>query len=167
MESKPRAEARIRGAASSFEETALPSRRDFLRSACAPAVLAALGITLSSCTENVVGPESDSGITIEGNQIILDLTKDGTQPLTREGGFLLISQADTMAINVDGTTIRAFTSICTHQQCTINRFDDGVFTCPCHGSQYNMSGEVVQGPAPRPLEEFSVSRSGSIVAITL
>lgn len=174
MRDKTNTEATTPDSTQSFDDRSAQSRREFLRTASAPAVLAALGISLASCSdENVVGPDDpndpddpDSGITISGNQIILDLTKDDTQPLTQEGGFLLISQADTMAVNVDGSTIRAFTSTCTHQQCTINRFDDGVFQCPCHGSQYNTSGEVVQGPAPDPLTEYGVSRDDDTVTIT-
>ena len=159
------------------DEASSASRREFLRTASASAVMAVLGISVTGCSDdsNPVGPEppeeeppddSPSGITIDGNQVTLDLMADATQDLTNEGGFLLISRADVMAINVDGTTIRAFTSICTHQQCTINSFSDDTFTCPCHGSQYNTSGEVVQGPAPSPLAEYDVTRSGDTVTIT-
>ncbi len=91
---------------------------------------------------------------------------DATQALTNEGGFLLISEADVMAVNVDGTTIRAFTSICTHQQCTINAFTNDTFMCPCHGSAFNTNGAVVQGPASQALTEFSVSQSDDTVTIT-
>ena len=153
------------------------SRRAFLRTASASAVLATLGISLTGCGDgNPTGTEppeeepgdgdGESGITIDGNQITLDLTKDDTQALTNEGGFLLISEADTMAINVDGSTIRAFTSICTHQQCTINQFSDDTFQCPCHGSQYDTAGDVVQGPATQSLAEYDVSQSGDTVTIT-
>jgi len=153
------------------------SRREFLRTASASAVMAVLGISVTRCSDdgNPVGPDSPeeeppddspSGITIDGNQVIVDLTADATQDLTNAGGFLLIGQADIMAINVDGAAIRAFTSICTHEQCTINSFANDTFTCPCHGSEFNTSGEVLQGPAPDPLTEYDVTRSGDTVTIT-
>lgn len=158
-------------------EASSASRRDFLRTASASAVMAVLGISITGCSDgsNPVGAEppeeeppanSPSGITIDGNEVILDLTADATQDLTSAGGFLLISQADVMTINVDGTTIRAFTSICTHQQCTINSFSNDTFTCPCHGSQFNANGGVEQGPAATALTEFDVTRSGDTVTIT-
>lgn len=41
--------------------------------------------------------------------------------------------------------------ICTHLGCIPNRRETG-WLCPCHGSVYDLSGRVIQGPAPRNLE---------------
>ncbi|MEX0848207.1 MAG: Rieske 2Fe-2S domain-containing protein [Ilumatobacteraceae bacterium] len=35
------------------------------------------------------------------------------------------------------------------------------FECPCHGSQYNRVGEKKAGPAPRGMDHFAISVSGS------
>ncbi len=41
---------------------------------------------------------------------------------------------------------------CTHLGCTPNWFAaEERFKCPCHGSNYNVSGDVLAGPAPKPL----------------
>ena len=41
-------------------------------------------------------------------------------------------------------------SICRHLGCTPNWFDDKKkFLCPCHGSIYDIAGNVLGGPAPR------------------
>lgn len=40
--------------------------------------------------------------------------------------------------------------ICTHLGCIPNRRETG-WLCPCHGSVYDVSGRVIQGPAPRNL----------------
>ena len=40
----------------------------------------------------------------------------------------------------------------THLGCTPTWFDaEGRFKCPCHGSNFNKSGDVIAGPAPKPL----------------
>ncbi len=53
---------------------------------------------------------------------------------------------------------KAFDATCTHQACTVTGVKDGVITCPCHGSQFDMAtGAVRQGPATKPLPEKSVS----------
>ncbi len=57
---------------------------------------------------------------------------------------------------------------CTHLGCTVPwREDEGQFHCPCHSSLFNRQGEVIGGPAPRPLDLFPVSlRDGNLVVDT-
>jgi Rieske Fe-S protein len=46
-----------------------------------------------------------------------------------------------------------FSSICPHLGCRFNWVDDSKkFICPCHGSQFNLEGARVAGPAPRGLD---------------
>ena len=51
-------------------------------------------------------------------------------------------------------------SRCTHLGCTPNWFDaEGRFKCPCHGSNYNVEGDVLAGPAPKPLWRCALAMS--------
>jgi cytochrome b6-f complex iron-sulfur subunit len=44
---------------------------------------------------------------------------------------------------------------------------EGRFSCPCHGSIYNRYGQIVQGPAPRPMDRFPMTiASGKITVQT-
>jgi cytochrome b6-f complex iron-sulfur subunit len=53
---------------------------------------------------------------------------------------------------------------CTHLGCAVPWVEDEKqFHCPCHGSLYNEVGEVIGGPAPRPMDLFPVEvRSGEV-----
>jgi Rieske Fe-S protein len=55
---------------------------------------------------------------------------------------------------------KVFSAVCTHMGCVVNQISSGTIDCPCHGSQYSITtGDVVAGPAPRPLaaKQFKVS----------
>ena len=58
----------------------------------------------------------------------------------------------------------AISSTCTHLGCTVARSKEG-FACPCHGSRFDGAGNVIGGPAPRPLPwlEVSMSANGDLV----
>ena len=49
-------------------------------------------------------------------------------------------------------------AVCPHLGCNVSATDDG-FICPCHGSEFDASGEVVSGPAPGPLRWYRLSLS--------
>lgn len=55
----------------------------------------------------------------------------------------------------------ALSAVCTHLRClvgwrseTASRDQEGVISCPCHGSVYDKIGNVISGPAPRSLDRF-------------
>ena len=74
-----------------------------------------------------------------------------------------------------GTGLLALYRRCTHLGCVVpwvpeDPSEDGLatqgrFHCPCHGSIYNRYGEVVSGPAPRPLDIFAVTVTGGEVVV--
>jgi len=59
----------------------------------------------------------------------------------------------------------AYSATCTHLNCTVQyRPDLKQIWCACHNGFYDMSGRVVGGPPPRPLDEFQVNvADGEIV----
>ncbi|MGH7713637.1 MAG: ubiquinol-cytochrome c reductase iron-sulfur subunit, partial [Gemmatimonadaceae bacterium] len=44
-------------------------------------------------------------------------------------------------------------SECTHRACTVEAQGDRI-VCPCHGSTYDRKGDVLRGPAERPLRRY-------------
>lgn len=57
--------------------------------------------------------------------------------------------------------LRAFTAVCSHLECTVQyKGDTSQIWCACHNGVYDLSGNVVSGPPPRPLESFAVAVRG-------
>jgi cytochrome b6-f complex iron-sulfur subunit len=55
---------------------------------------------------------------------------------------------------------------CTHLGCTPNWFgDQSRFKCPCHGSNFNPEGDVIAGPAPKPLlrAKIDLAATGDLI----
>jgi nitrite reductase/ring-hydroxylating ferredoxin subunit len=64
-----------------------------------------------------------------------------------------------LAIANVGGAFHAFGDTCTHLQCSLaeGELEGTVVTCPCHGSQFDVtSGEVLRGPAQEPVRSFAV-----------
>jgi cytochrome b6-f complex iron-sulfur subunit len=71
----------------------------------------------------------------------------GTVNHIQKGRFYLVRLEDSGFI--------ALWQRCTHLGCTVPwREDEGQFHCPCHSSIFDRTGEVISGPAPRPMDLF-------------
>ena len=55
---------------------------------------------------------------------------------------------------------------CTHLGCSVPwNEDERRFACPCHASAFDIHGDVVSAPAPRPLDLFAVTIRDGVVRI--
>ena len=54
----------------------------------------------------------------------------------------------------DNSGFRVFSSRCTHLGCRIGHLSQNLLQCPCHGSSFDRNGQVVTGPALRPLPDL-------------
>ncbi len=76
------------------------------------------------------------------------------------GGSLLVAHTGQDAFT-------ALSALCTHQTCVITGYSGGTYTCPCHGSQFNTSGQVTRGPAGSPLRSFPLQSANNQLVITV
>jgi cytochrome b6-f complex iron-sulfur subunit len=65
----------------------------------------------------------------------------------------------------DGSFL-AMSRVCTHLGCTVPWIaDEDRFVCPCHASAFDIRGDVINPPAPRPLDTHPVRIENRIVKV--
>ena len=63
--------------------------------------------------------------------------------------------------------LRAFSAVCTHLNCTVQyRPDLSHIWCACHNGHYDLNGQNIAGPPPRPLDAFVVNARGSAIVVS-
>lgn len=75
---------------------------------------------------------------------------------SRIDGWRVITEKKTAwVVKEPNNQIVAFGPQCTHLGCAYH-WDDGArkFVCPCHASFFSIEGQVLAGPAPRPLDRY-------------
>lgn len=152
-----------------------PSRREFCARTCIGFSAAALGGTLASllqgcntftyptpvqALQTVKGAESGRSIAV---------SIDSASPLAAVGGAALVESSfgPLLVVRKAADTFTALNGTCTHQVCTITGYSSQVFICPCHGSEFDTSGKVINGPARIALAEHATQLSNNVLTITL
>jgi Rieske Fe-S protein len=66
------------------------------------------------------------------------------------------------------STVVAVSRVCTHESCTVDlpARSGASLDCPCHGSRFLVTGQVVNGPATRALSSFPARIAGAEVVIS-
>jgi cytochrome b6-f complex iron-sulfur subunit len=125
------------------------NRRQFLGIAWG-ASLAALGGEAIAALFKFIQPVSAGGFGGVVRAGRVDEFTPGSVSLVKAGRFFLYRLED--------GSFLALWQRCTHLGCSVPWVEEeGQFHCPCHGSLYNRVGEVLGGPAPRPLDIFPVT----------
>jgi Rieske Fe-S protein len=83
------------------------------------------------------------------------------------GKVFLFGGKPAILVHTPQGTYKAFTAVCTHLSCTVQfRQDIGHIWCACHDGHFDLNGQVIGGPPPRPLAEFVVAIKGTDVVVT-
>ena len=154
-----------------------PSRRSFLRGGVALGLLgltAVAGVCLCSmggCKRNqvkipVVAVEA---VTVVRGKVSIDLNR--VEPLQKVGGSARLVHPripdELLIARYQDNAFAAVSDRCTHRGGQIvYRPRDHLFVCSNYGhSVFRLSGQVVRGPAPRPLPAYRTLLVGNILEV--
>jgi Rieske Fe-S protein len=80
------------------------------------------------------------------------------------GGAAIVG--DVVVSQPSAGSYKAFSAVCTHQNCLVSRVEGTKITCLCHGSQFSAAdGSVITGPANRSLIAKTVTVTGDTLTI--
>lgn len=144
-------------------------RRDF----CQTISLISVASLAHACSGGA-GPSSigaPSLPTIDANVVggAITLTVDASSPISPLGSAALVQTSDGnyLVAHTAEEAFTALTAVCTHQGCTVTGYQNSIYICPCHGSEYSTSGTVLRGPASAPLQSFATRFASPLLTITL
>ena len=135
------------------------SRRGFLLKAwlglAAVALAEAVWVVVDFLRPRRVQAFEESTLIVAGP---VDRFEIGSVTAFPEGKFYLV--------RLDGGGFMALSRVCTHLGCTVPWLaDEERFLCPCHSSAFDIRGDVVNPPAPRALDLFTVRIENRVVKV--
>jgi Rieske Fe-S protein len=86
---------------------------------------------------------------------------------SNSGRIVKFGDTPVLLVRVSQTEWRALSAVCTHLSCIVQYQPDRTqIWCACHNGVYNLQGQVVSGPPPKPLRPFDVHTRQDEVVIT-
>ncbi|OGD14994.1 MAG: hypothetical protein A2W20_01850 [Candidatus Aminicenantes bacterium RBG_16_66_30] len=137
-------------------------RRDFVDIFLGGSLLATIAAFLYPVVRYVLPSRSAGG----GVQNSVIAAKAGELPPNTAKVFKFGSAPGVLVNTAEGKLV-ALSGTCTHLTCTV-RFDAETETlfCPCHNGRFDLGGNVLSGPPPRPLETYAVEVSGPDIIVS-
>ncbi|MFG1671599.1 Rieske (2Fe-2S) protein [Streptomyces sp. Y7] len=82
------------------------------------------------------------------------------------GGGTIFKDEKVVVTQPEKGQFKAFSAICTHQQCLVGSVSDGTINCPCHGSKFKITdGAVANPPATQPLPAKNIVVEGNSIRL--
>ncbi len=106
--------------------------------ACAPDV--------TNSTPPAVDAIPDDAVVITNDSVLVRVER--IPALRTIDGAAVLLAARVIIIRTGTTTFRVLSAECPHSGCGVSIIDTPRLICPCHGSEFDFSGNRLAGPAP-------------------
>tara|TARA_B100001540_G_scaffold307994_1_gene322026 strand:+ start:1607 stop:2098 length:492 start_codon:yes stop_codon:yes gene_type:complete len=147
------------------------SRRKFVLDALTGIGTVSIGsfiiVNQAACSSDA-NPVSPNG---QGLSFMVDMSLSENSALQVVGGTIAlpsnpIDSHGMLLYRKSEDIMKVYSRNCTHANCTIDAYSSsGVSLCSCHGSRFDLNGNVIDGPAEDPLKQYNATISGNIVTI--
>ena len=148
------------GGGTPVDSAGLSRRQVLVRGALTTTAIALGGTLLNACSKRTEDhPQVTSGTVSVGTWQEVPAGTVSTRFMIQYG----------IVLSNDSGTVLAIRPKCTHKGCIVPWVEEqNQFVCPCHGSRYNILGQVVHGPAKRPLPAITtVKKSDGTLTVDL
>jgi Rieske Fe-S protein len=144
------------------ERTGTVSRRTVLgRGAAVTMSLGAAGLLAACANQADAGTGGTGGTGSDGGAGAGAADPIATSDIPVGSGRIFPDRKVVVAQPAAGE-FKAFSAVCTHGGCTVNKIVGNTIVCPCHGGTYSLAdGSVLGGPPPRPLAVVAVTVDGA------
>jgi len=138
------------------------NRRDFLMKSGKAVAVGAIALSTFDIVK-LLAKSKDISFEPNGQDKVINISD--YPDLASVGGYAMISKS-VIVIRNSSSKFTALSTICTHKKCDVE-FDGSGFECPCHGSTYDKSGKVTNGPATKNLKKYKTTFNSSEDSLTI
>ena len=148
-------------------------RRDFFYRAGIGLSASYLPVALAACSNTKSSQEtSEAEASTESETAKANVPNEegylaiGTNQELNENGYLIYSQANVIVFRDGSNNLSDLSLLCPHQGCNVDwKKSSNSLTCPCHGSEFAVDGQVIKGPAQSPLATFEVKEENQSILV--
>ena len=136
---------------------------------CRRTILAALGAAGAAAALTACGGSDDSSS--GSSESSSSAGAGGGEALAKtseipEGGGMVFADQKVVVTQPTAGEFKAYSTVCPHQKQQINAVDNGLITCPAHGSQFSVTdGSVEKGPATSALTTANIKVEGDSIML--
>lgn len=143
-------------------------RRNFIKSCC----YTAIGVPLMATALQSCGGIYYATSTLNNDQLVIKKSEfwEIVKEKKKNRTFVLLnidrSQFPICLYKIEENKYAASLLKCTHKGCELN-VGGGIYSCPCHGSEFSNTGKVLEGPANEDLKTFKTKTDNENIYISL
>lgn len=136
------------------------SRRDFLKTSAKTLIIGGIVVTGFNFEKLFANVEE-----IEGTGAAKVINISDFPDLGNTGGYAMITDK-VIVFRTGGSSFRALNTTCTHKKCA-TAFNGTEFQCECHGSRFDKTGKVLEGPATKNLKSYKTTFDSAANTLTI